>query len=380
MKFILLIFAFITFSFGDNLKIYILNVGQCDSQLLVFPSGYSILIDAGENEGDSSATNGKYLTERLYEILGKKEIDVLVLTHVHIDHHGGYEKGGIWYLVEKGGFTFNKFVMRNIGQYNGEKFSNCKQSTIDWKYVGAVSSTMSKFVCYATSSKEQTKLSKVLEFVDVCSKTQILPPDEGAEVEVIIADALGMKAEDGTVLSQNLQNESVPPNENDYSICLRIQYGDFVYATCGDLSGDEYEHSSTMYHNIESQVKDMMGEVDLMNVNHHGSKSASNSEWCNTLNPTVAVFSCGEDSSAGHPATKPLKNINAVGAKMYLTNDCNSANTDSYDNVIIMQSDVVVTVPSDGSKFMVAKPDGSKSASYTIKTGKKARTACTKKA
>ena len=62
---------------------------------------------------------------------------------------------------------------------------------------------------------------------------------------------------------------------------------------------------------------------------------------------------------------------------MYLTNNCNSANTANYD-VHIMSDDVVITVPKDGTKFIVAKPDGSSSTVYDIKTDKPARTACKK--
>ena len=375
---IFILFTFLSLSLAtDNLKIYILNVGQADSQLLVYPSGYTILIDAGENEGDSSATNAKYISKRIQEITGGKTIDVLVLTHIHIDHHGGYNKGGIWYLIEKEGITFKKFISRDMGTYNGEKFSNCKASTIDWKYMGQGTTTAANFVCYATSTKETTKLSKIREIADVCSKTQINPPDENAEVEILMSDALGCKDTAGNVINDCEYDKDGSPNENDFSICLRITYGKFVYSTCGDLSGNEYQHNEHFYHDIESVVAPMMGEVDLYHVNHHGSKSATNANWCNTLKPTVAVFSCGEDSSAGHPATAPLKNLNAVSAEMYLTNNCNSANTDSY-NVHIMSDDVVVSVPKDGTKFIVAKPDGSSSTVYDIKTDKPERTACKK--
>ena len=90
MNIFILFTIFYLTSATDNLKIYILNVGQADSQLLVYPSGYTVLIDAGENEGETSATNAKYISKRIQEITGGTTIYVLVLTHIHIDHHGGY--------------------------------------------------------------------------------------------------------------------------------------------------------------------------------------------------------------------------------------------------------------------------------------------------
>ena len=121
----------------------------------------------------------------------------------------------------------------------------------------------------------------------------------------------------------------------------------------------------------------MMGEVDVYHVNHHGSKSATNEKWSKTLKPTVSVFSCGKNSGAGHPAAGPLKNLNSVGSEMYLTNNCNSNNTNKYGKKIhIMNGDVVITVPKDGTQFKVAKADGSSATKYNIKANKPARAAC----
>ena len=142
--------------------------------IIVFPSGYSILIDAGEPKGatGTAGKNGKYIAKRLEEILGKKKIDVFVLTHYHWDHHGGYKVGGIWYLIEKAGFTFGKFLKRNAGTYKGSKLSDCKKSKITWKYVGKISSSAAKFVCYGTATKFSTKLNKIAENAHRCNNKQ----------------------------------------------------------------------------------------------------------------------------------------------------------------------------------------------------------------
>ena len=41
----------------DSLEIHVFNVQQGDSQLVVFPSGYSMLIDAGETSSKSTNYN-----------------------------------------------------------------------------------------------------------------------------------------------------------------------------------------------------------------------------------------------------------------------------------------------------------------------------------
>lgn len=375
------LFTFLSLLFviyaSSSLKIYIFNVGQADSQLIVFPSGYSILIDAGDKP--KSSDNAKYIAKRIRKILGKATVDVVVLTHLHIDHHGGYNNGGIWYLIAKEGIAFKKFISRNMGTYSGSSFSKCNADTITWKYMSQSSATAAKFVCYAASSKDKTKLSKIREVAKICSTSQISPSDAGAEVQILMADAYGCKDSSGKYIHKMKYNAKGGANENDFSICLRVAYGKFVYSTCGDLSGQEYQFDDFYYHDIESYVAPMMGEVDLYHVNHHGSKSATNTKWANTLKPTVAVFSCGKNSSSNHPAVTPMKNLNAVGTEMYLTNDCNSKNTDKFGKKIhIMNGDVVVTVPKDGKQFKVSKVDGSASTTFDIKLSKPARSACKK--
>ena len=198
---ILIFLLFITFSSAaDGLKIFVFDVGQGDSQLLLFPSGYSILIDAGEPGGTTNqeGVNGKYLAKRIEEILGKKKIDVFVLTHYHIDHMGGYEIGGIWYLIEKAWFTIGKYVKRHIGTFKGKFMSECKKSTIDWRYVGEMSEKAAKFVCYVEAFVAPTKLSKFGEHAHRCDYNQIKPPDSGAEVGDLELCTHSLRTQSGT--------------------------------------------------------------------------------------------------------------------------------------------------------------------------------------
>ena len=119
----------------------------------------------------------------------------------------------------------------------------------------------------------------------------------------------------------------------------------------------------------------MMGEVDLLNVNHHGSKTSTNSKWTKTLKPTVAVISCGGGSL---PSAQPLKNLNGIKTAIYTTgNNCGS-NVKKYKSIVEMNDDVVITVPTNGKTFTVASPSGKKSKTYNIKQNKKAPTACKK--
>jgi competence protein ComEC len=73
-----------TFPAGDNhgkLRVYFLDVGQGDSELILF-GNTTILIDAGDtDQGDRVVAD--------LQRLGVTRIDLLVATHAHADHIGG---------------------------------------------------------------------------------------------------------------------------------------------------------------------------------------------------------------------------------------------------------------------------------------------------
>ncbi len=64
----------------EKLKVHYIDVGQGDSILIQFPSGQSMLIDAGEDTN----TVTSYLKSQ-----GVKRIDHVIATHPHADHIGG---------------------------------------------------------------------------------------------------------------------------------------------------------------------------------------------------------------------------------------------------------------------------------------------------
>lgn len=67
---------------GGEMRVSFIDVGQGDSELIQFPSGKTMLIDAGPTGAGSTVSN--YLRSR-----GISSIDIVVATHPHEDHIGG---------------------------------------------------------------------------------------------------------------------------------------------------------------------------------------------------------------------------------------------------------------------------------------------------
>ncbi|OQB23360.1 MAG: ComEC family competence protein [Firmicutes bacterium ADurb.Bin182] len=68
-----------------ELTVYVIDVGQGDSILLLSPSGKTMLIDAGESSAFPAI-------DALLKELNIKRLDIAVATHPHSDHIGAMEK------------------------------------------------------------------------------------------------------------------------------------------------------------------------------------------------------------------------------------------------------------------------------------------------
>src|SRR3989344_7642156 len=82
----------------DPLGVYFLDVGQGDSELIVFPDGVKVLIDGGPS---------KEVLFELGEIFSPTDryIDLVMITHPQLDHYGGI--GDVIERYQVGAFIFN---------------------------------------------------------------------------------------------------------------------------------------------------------------------------------------------------------------------------------------------------------------------------------
>lgn len=335
-------------------EIRIFDVEQGDSQLIIFPSGYSILIDVREaswNTGQGAAL----IAQKIQAITGGTHVNVGVLSHLHLDHIGYAGYGGFWGLLENEGITFDKIVDRDAGTWvdghgGGAADGLCDPDLeIVWHNAGTVSGTARNWLCYATNPAN-TNIYNIREIAQVGSTTQIDPPDTDAVVEIVQTDADGIVMSDGvTPLQGDHTGMSTPPSENDYSIGIKIRYGLIDYATAGDSDGvyDTSQWGYT-YNDVETDLADRFGQVDILRANHHGSGHSTNQYYVDTLNPDASAISCGSNTY-GHPAQGVLDRLSATG-DVYLTNLCDD--TRDYGATVIVDGDIIIR-STDGTNYTV---------------------------
>lgn len=65
--------------------------------------------------------------------------------------------------------------------------------------------------------------------------------------------------------------------------------------------------------------KDLISDVDVLKVSHHGSKYASSSEFLERAKPEISVISAGRNNMYGHPNKLTLGRLAKTGTRIYRT-------------------------------------------------------------
>ncbi len=99
---------------------------------------------------------------------------------------------------------------------------------------------------------------------------------------------------------------------NNMSIVMKITYGETAFLFQGDA---------------ESQVeKDLLFSdfdlsADVLKLGHHGSKTASTEKYLDAVNPEVAIVSCGQGNSYGHPRVTVMEYLIERNIDYFITVD-----------------------------------------------------------
>jgi len=313
-----------------NLEIHHINIGQGDATLVVGPTGKSLLIDAGESYWNSSVDAQK-IGAYTESVLGSKQLDYVLITHFHLDHIGYVGYGGLWHLVEQQGFTVGEMIHRDYS-----------------KYLGTTSGTFDNWKTYLEGEGK----SKLNPTIAAEGTSQInLGPD--VTVDIVATDG------NGALLSGDFSGDNTPPSENDYSLGVKISFGDFDEWIGGDLSGEYYTSSfGYAYHDIELSAAREIGDVDVYRVNHHGSDHSNNVTFVNQLDPEVSIISVGDANTYGHPR-QTVMNLLLSTSDVYMT-EHGDPNTNTGSAIIA--GDIVVKTSNginytvNGTNYLATEP------------------------
>ena len=220
---------------AGDLRGWFLDVGQGDAALFVSPSGQVLLVDAGPRGADDE------IQEAMRDA-GVSHIDVVVLTHAHLDHIGGLKAllGDV-----------------QIGRVIDSGFMH--------------------------PTKAYQSLLKALEDHKVPMETG----RKGLSIELGGGVSLGLLGPSDPLLSGTRSD----PNSN--SIIARLVHGEVSVLLTGDAEAPTESRLMAEGEPLEATV---------LKIAHHGSDHATSLSFLDASQPKVGVVSCGRNNKYGHPA------------------------------------------------------------------------------
>ena len=277
---------------AGELTVSFVDVGQGDAIVFVGPCGETGVLDVPRGRDEEVL--------RALEAYGSTRLRWLTVSHFDSDH-----MGGVTALAEAPDVRIDTVYDRGSP-------------------IGGGTKTYKDYARWLRRTSQLRRSLTIGEVYELCGG------DERVTFEVVsVAD---QETEAGGVRVSS---------ENDRGVCLKIVFIRFKMAACGDAS-----------RKVERAVAERIGKVDLVKINHHGSRGSSDPAYIRALAPSAAVVSVGKNSYKPnkHPDPEAVRAWEAVG-DLYQTSESDGT---------VFDGDVIATT--DGTSSLQVRTMNSKSA------------------
>ena len=257
---------------ADRNQVIFLDVGQGDCCLIRTETGHNYLFDCGSS---SRRKVGEYVLLPALKYYGITTLDGVFVSHPDVDHMNGIRE--LLELAEENHLTIRSLVLPAVEQ-----------------------------------SARQGQFGELLMAVDDRSGGQ-----KTKQTTRVVWVSAGDAWESGSVrfLCLHPERESGTMNENAYSECFYVDFGDFTLLLTGDVEGSGEEAL------LAELQRRGIGQLDLLKTAHHGSRNSTTEEFLQQLHPGTAIISCGSNNRYGHPHAELLNRLESAGVQWFCTKD-----------------------------------------------------------
>ena len=231
----------------------VLDVGQGDSIFLTGPQGQQVLIDGGPDNETLSAISARMS-------LFDRSIDVLLLTHPHLDHVASFPAILKRYRV---GMVIMTGVVADAAPYR-EMLAILKEQQVP---------------------------------VMIADPAHDFDLGDGMTLDILWpqAEYAGMNTE---------------KNLNDTSVVAMLRFGSDAMLLTGDM--EEAEENELL-----ASGEDL--HANILKAGHHGSRTSTSTGLILAVDPDLAVISAGKQNSFGHPHKQTLDRLAHFGIPVRVT-------------------------------------------------------------
>jgi hypothetical protein len=292
------------------------NTGRGNSTFFIFPDGTTMLLDAGDLNAtffmrrsaplkvaparpNNSKTAGQWIADYVNQLMpaGRSpQLDYLVVSHFHSDHYGDLTERSI----PAPGQPFQRTGITEVGDLLPVKtIIDRGYPAYDFpvdlrKFYAEDGSTFLNYLAFVDAKIKQGATAEMLR---AGSKSQITMRQRSTDYPAFRVQNIKVN---GTIwtgqgeqtfahfTADSVLNKQGKFNENPLCMAFKFSYGPFDYFTGADNTGLR-GHGLPLWFDTETPMAQAVGPVEVMTLNHHGNRDASNETFVRTLNPAVAV-------------------------------------------------------------------------------------------
>lgn len=294
------------------LELNFYNVGDGDSALLSLKNpgkrDYNVLIDAGRDVLDCSEKSKRSLS--ISHLLNDHvdHIDVVIITHLHIDHMGGFldilkavpiSRIIVPYIPKGKIAAFPKLTPEDPKAHKWPEF--CRVLSL-WSESLELAK---KKGCLIENAWDLPIIEK-----DGLKIEQILSPNNFQKQRDFYDSLFGTngEAKDNSSRILNPDWRDVSNSKNPDSTMQLITYSGKQILMCGDRYADSFEDWQG-------------GECELVKIPHHGDPKSMTPKLLAALNPKLAIISCqiNPRKDKDRPNEKIIEMLKANGISVFCT-------------------------------------------------------------